>query len=584
MADANTETNNSGADGFEAYDARPWLKYYPEGSNADLGDLGYSSFADIVRQASAAHADKPAFTTCLPTGTTGTLTFAQVDRMSDEFAAYLRQEIGLSKGDRVAIQSPNCLAYPIFLFGAAKAGCVIVNINPLYTVPEIDHALNDSGARLLVMIDMFADKLPQVVPKSKVEHVLVHSVADFFPAARKFLVKTVQKLKKMVPKNTQPSLPFTRALQLGAAQMDKGNAVSAEEVGLDDLLALQYTGGTTGRSKGAMLTHRNLVANVAQSYNNLERYLPDNRTAMTALPMYHIFAMGVSGIFYSVGGHNVLIPSPRPVANLKPAFEKFDITFFSGVNTLFAGLLAEDWFRENPPKNLGITIGGGTAVQVPVAERWEKVVGYPVLQAYGLTETSPGVTTNPIENNRLGSIGVPYASTCIRIVDEDGKAVPVGEPGELIVKGPQVMKGYWERPDATAEAMTDGWFHTGDVARMDEDGFLYIVDRKKDMVNVSGFNVYPNEVEEVIAQHPGVASAGVIGVPDEASGEAVRAYVVKSDEALTEEAIREHCKQYLTNYKVPKQIVFRKELPMTPVGKVLRKDLRAEAEKETGKA
>ncbi|MCC5860009.1 MAG: AMP-binding protein, partial [Ectothiorhodospiraceae bacterium] len=391
-----------------------------------------------------------------------------------------------------------------------------------------------------------------------------------------------QKLKKMVPKCEVPAEPFTRALQLGEKRLSGGADIQALEPALDDLLALQYTGGTTGRSKGAMLTHRNLVANVAQSYNNLQKYLPDNRTAMTALPMYHIFAMGVSGIFYSVGGHNVLIPSPRPVSNLKPAFEKYDITFFSGVNTLFAGLLNEEWFRQNPPRNLAITIGGGTAVQVPVAERWQQVVGHPILQAYGLTETSPGLTANPLENNRPGSIGIPYASTLIRIVDDEGKPVPVGEPGELIVKGPQVMKGYWNRPEATEEALKDGWFYTGDIARMDEDGYLYIVDRKKDMVIVSGFNVYPNEVEEVIARHPGVASAGVVGVPDEQTGEAVRAYVVRSDASLTEEDIREHCKQYLTNYKVPKQIVFREELPMSPVGKVLRKDLRAQAAKETG--
>ncbi len=573
--------NSNGQTGFEPYDERPWLVHYDEGREADLSELPYKSFGEMVRKASREFADKPAFTTCLPTGTTGTLTFAEIDKLSDQFAAYLRHELKLEKGDRVAIQSPNCLAYPIFLFGAAKAGCVIVNINPLYTVPEIDHTLQDSGARLLVMIDMFADKLKSVVPKSKVEKVLLTSVADFFPPLRKLLVKTVQKLKKMVPKCEVPAESFTSALQQGAKHLGKGVEFDVE---LDDLFALQYTGGTTGRSKGAMLTHRNMVANGEQSYQGIKDHLPKENTALTALPMYHIFALGVSGVFYRVGGHNVLIPSPRPPVNLKPAFEKYDITFFSGVNTLFAGLLNEEWFRNNPPKNLSITIGGGTAVQVPVAERWEKVVGYPILQAYGLTETSPGVTANPRHANRLGSIGIPNPSTYIRIVDDDGNPTPLGEPGELLVKGPQVMKGYWNRPDATEEAMTDGWFHTGDVARMDEDGYLYIVDRKKDMVIVSGFNVYPNEVEEVIAMHPGVASAGVVGVPDEKTGEAVRAYVVRNDASVTEEQIREHCKEHLTNYKVPKQIVFRDELPMTPVGKVLRKDLRAEAMKEVGES
>jgi long-chain acyl-CoA synthetase len=588
MAESTTEssTNNAQASGgFEAYDSRPWLRWYPEGSKPDLEDLmGYTSFGDMVHKASEENGDKPAFTTCLPTGTTGGLTFAEVDRLTDQFASYLRFELGLEKGDRVAIQSPNCLAYPIFLFGAAKAGCVIVNINPLYTAPEIQHALNDSRAKLLVMIDMFADKLPAVLPQSEVKTVLLTSVADFFPPARKFIVKTVQKLKKMVPKNTVPADQFTKAVERGGKLLAAGKAVDIGQVSLDDLIALQYTGGTTGRSKGAMLTHRNLVSNIAQSYTNLKKYLPDNRTAMTALPMYHIFALGVSGIFYSVGGHNVLIPSPRPPSNLKPAFEKFDITFFSGVNTLFAGLLNEEWFRSNPPKNCSIVVGGGTAVQIAVAERWKEVTGHSILQAYGLTETSPGVTTNPIENNKLGSIGVPYASTYCRIVDDEGNAVPVGEPGELIVKGPQVMRGYWERPEATAEAMKDGWFYTGDVAKMDEEGFFYIVDRKKDMVIVSGFNVYPNEVEDVIAKHPGVLSVGVIGVPDEATGEAVRAYVVKRDPALTEKDLMDHCRQFMTNYKLPKQIVFRDEIPMTPVGKVLRKDLRAEALKELGKA
>ncbi len=582
MSDETPPNEQTGQGSFEAYDARPWLQHYGD-RKKDLDEPKFRNFGDIVRQSSREYAGQPAFTTCLPTGTTGTLTFAEVDRLSDQFAAYLRHELKLEKGDRVAIQSPNCLAYPIFLFGAAKAGCVIVNINPLYTVPEIDHALNDSGAKLLLMIDMFADKLPQVVPKSQVQKVLITSVADFFPPLRKLLVKTVQKLKKMVPKCTVPADQFTSVLEQGRKQMDAGK--SAEfEVALDDLIALQYTGGTTGRSKGAMLTHHNLVANNDQSYEGLKPYLSETNTALTALPMYHIFALGVSGVFYRVGGHNVLIPSPRPVSNLKPAFDKYDITFFSGVNTLFAGLLNEEWFRENPPKNLTVTIGGGTAVQVPVAERWEKVVGYPITQAYGLTETSPGVTSNTREKNKLGSIGIPNPSTYVRIVDDDGNPMPVGKPGELIVKGPQVMKGYWNRPDATEESIRDGWFYTGDIAYMDEEGFFYIVDRKKDMVLVSGFNVYPNEVEEVIAKHPGVASVGVIGVPDDETGEAVRAYIVRSDASLTEEAVREHCKQYLTNYKVPKQVVFREEIPMSPVGKVLRKDLRAEALKEAGAA
>ncbi|HEX5515666.1 MAG TPA: AMP-binding protein, partial [Gammaproteobacteria bacterium] len=513
----------------------------------------------------------------------GTLSFAEMERLTDQFAAYLRFELGLAKGDRVAIQSPNCLAYPIFLFGAAKAGCVIVNINPLYMPSEIEHALSDSGARLLLMIDMFADKLEAVIPKSQVETVLITSVADFFPPVSKFIVKTVQRLKKMVPKVPVPAKPFTEALKIGARHLDGGRTIPITEVELDDLLALQYTGGTTGRPKGAMLTHRNLVANIAQSHNNLQNNLQDNRTTLTPLPMYHIFALGVSGVIYSIGGHNVLIPSPRPITNLKPAFEKYNISFMPGVNTLFVALLNEEWFRANPPREMS-AVGGGAAVQDAVAARWKEVVGTRIYQGYGLTETSPVVTSTPLDSpEKIGSIGVPMADTYVRIVDEDGKPVPVGESGELIIKGPQVMKGYWQRPDATAEVLRDGWFYTGDIARMDEDGFFYIVDRKTDMVLVSGFNVYPAEVEEAIMQHPGVLEVGVIGVPDEATAEAVRAYVVKRDPTLTEEALREHCRKYLTAYKVPKQILFREELPKTPVGKVLRKDLRAEALRELGR-
>lgn len=583
MADNIVDTPTAGAatpepqTGFEAYDSRPWLKYYTGQSKPDLGRLQYSNLGELVSKASSQYAEQPAFTTILPTGTSGTLTFADVERLSDQFAAYLRFELGLAKGDRVAIQSPNCLAYPIFLFGAAKAGCVIVNLNPLYTPSEIEYALKDSGARLLLMIDMFADKLESVIPKSQVETVLITSVADLFPPVSRFIVKTVQRLKKMIPKVPVPAKSFAEALKLGGKHLASGRSIPLADIGLDDLLALQYTGGTTGRPKGAMLTHSNLVANIAQSYNNLQDNLQENRTTLTPLPMYHIFALGVSGVIYSIGGHNILIPSPRPISNLKPAFEKYKISFMPGVNTLFVALLSEEWFRASPPQDLD-AVGGGAAVQDAVAIRWKEVTGRRIYQGYGLTETSPIVTSSPLDGpDKLGSIGIPTADTYVRIVDEEGNPVPVGESGELIVKGPQVMKGYWQQPDATAEVMNDGWFHTGDIARMDADGFFYIVDRKTDMVLVSGFNVYPAEVEEVIMQHSGVLEVGVIGVPDEASGEAVRAYVVKSDPAVTADDIREHCRQHLTAYKVPKQILFREELPKTPVGKVLRKDLRAEA-------
>ena len=564
-----------------AYDARPWLKHYPAGSKTDLGAPEYGSFGELVVKSSREHGDAPAFTTCLPTGTTGTLSFAEVDRLTDRFAAYLRFELGLAKGDRIAIQSPNCLAYPVFLFGAAKAGCVIVNINPLYTAPEIEFALVDSDAKLLLIIDMFADKLTQVLPKTQVRTVLVNSIAEFFPPLRKFIIRLVQRRRKMIPPCKVPAQPFAAALVLGARQLAQGRSVAELDVGLDDVLALQYTGGTTGRPKGAMLTHRNLVSNVLQSTNNLQRNLAVNRTTLTPLPMYHIFAMGVSGVIYRIGGNNILIPSPRPISNLKAAFEKYPIAFMTGVNTLFVALLNEDWFQRNPPTTLKTAVGGGAAVQDAVALRWKEVVGHRILQGYGLTETSPAVTTNPLDGpDKLGSIGIPSAGTFVRIVDDEGRAVPVGAQGELVVKGPQVMHGYWQRPEETAAALRNGWLHTGDIARMDDDGFFYIVDRKTDMVLVSGFNVYPDEVEDVLAKHPGVLESGVIGVPDGQNGEAVRAYVVRKDPSLTEAALRDHCRQNLAAYKIPRQILFRGELPKTPIGKILRKDLRAEALRE----
>lgn len=551
---------------FEPYDARPWIRYYSPGIDPDLGPLRYGSIGELVRSASRGHADKPAFTLCMPDGACTALTFTQIDLLSDWVAAYLRHELQLAKGDRVAIQCPNSLTYPVFSFGAAKAGCVIVNLNPLYTVAETEFALADSAAKLLLIDEPLGGKLDPMLPRTAVKTVLTTALGEDLFATVPYLAGGNR-------------LPLVAALQLGKRHLEAGRSVDFDTAP-DDLLALQYTGGTTGRSKGAMLTHGNLAANIAQGLTNLEPYLPASRTTLTALPMYHIFAMGMSARFYSLGGHNVIVPSARPAANLRPAFEQFDITHFSGVNTLFASLLAEDWFRANPPRQLRVVVGGGAPVQNAVAQRWEELVGTPILQAYGLTEASPGVTANPVERPKRGSIGVPYPGTWVRIVDDLGSPVAPGQPGEMIVKGPQVMKGYWGQPEATGQAMWNGWLHTGDIALMDDEGYFYIVDRKKDLILVSGFNVYPKEVEEVIAQHPAVAGVAVVGVPDDATGEAVRAYVVTTDPALTEEDVREHCRQFLTNYKVPKRVVFRDELPMSTVGKVLRKELRTEALRE----
>ncbi|NLO80780.1 MAG: AMP-binding protein [Xanthomonadaceae bacterium] len=569
----------------EFYDSRPWKDEYGPGISPELVPLPYKNLGELVRQACIEYAAKTAFTICLDNGMTASLKYHKVDVLSDQFAAYLRHELKLQPEDRVAIQLPNCLSYPVAAFGIFKAGCVLVNVNPLYTADEMNHQLKDSGAKVLLIIDMFANKLGQALRGTNVEKVLLVSIAEFFPKLTGALVKTVLKLKKQIPAPTAPAETFASALAAGKRHLKAAGPVPNDR-GRDDLAVLQYTGGTTGVAKGAMLTHGNLLSNLAQSLTvagDVNR--PGEEVVLTALPLYHIFAFTYNLLsFFQIGGHNILIPSPRPVSNLKPAFEKFQITRASGVNVLFAGLLREEWFRTNPPRHLEITISGGTALHSAIAEEWQKVVGGKILEGYGLSETSPTLAVNPIKGeNRIGTIGIPMPSTEIRIVDEQGNPVPPGQPGELVARGPQVFKGYWNRPEETEAAMRDGWFHTGDIAIMDERGYLRIVDRKKDLIDVSGFNVYPNEVEDCIARIPAVAEVAVIGVPLPEGGERVRAYVVSTDPNLTEEDVIKHCRQHLTAYKVPKEVIFREELPKTPVGKVLRKDLRAEVLREIGK-
>lgn len=562
----------------QAYAERPWLSHYTDNVEKTLEPPREHNLVELFRKSEREYADRPAFTICLPRGTTGTLTYADVGRMSDQFAAYLRYELGLEQGERVALMMPNCLAYPVAAFGTVKAGCVLTSVNPLYTATEMGHQVADSGAKVLVIIDMFADKLAHGLKNTSVETVLHVSVADFMPMGRRLLVKTLLKALRKVPSVPGSARYISSALQQGARHLAEGKKLP-EDATLDNLAYLQYTGGTTGRSKGAMLTHGNLVWNLNQSENNV-RGLADVPldTLLTALPMYHIFAFGVAGFFYKRGAHNVLIPSPRPIDNLKKAFEQFDVNFFPGVNTLFVELLNADWFVQDPPKNLHVTLSGGTALKRAVAEKWEKVIGETIYEGYGLSETSPGLTSNPAEV-RLGSIGIPMANTELRIVDDNGNSVPQGETGEIVARGPQVMKGYWNRPEETDKALRNGWFYTGDIGYMDKDGFFFIVDRKKDMVLVSGFNVYPNEIEDVLAKHPDVVDVGVVGVPDEKTGEAVFAFVVPRSEQVTEQALRDYCRQELTAYKVPRHIEFTQELPKTPVGKVLRKDLRTSAER-----
>jgi len=560
---------------------RPWIQHYVQGTRPEIPPIQYKHLPDMFRHVATRYATRTAFTQCMPNGMDASLSYAENDRLSDAFAAYLRETLKLAPGDRVAVQLPNCLAYPIAAFGILKAGCVLVNTNPLYTASEMAHQFADSGARVLVILDMFADRLPAVLPRTKIETVVLASIVERFSPLRAMLVKTVLKyVKKQVPKATVPHTAFAAALKQGEAALSAAKLPGyVAGVELDEVAALQYTGGTTGVSKGAMLTHRNLLANTMQLEEVSQHFLrTGEETVLTALPFYHIFAFTVNLLlFYSAGAHDVMVPSPRPVSNLKTAWAKYPISWFTGVNTLFNGLLNEPWFRESPPRNLVSSLAGGMALHSSVAARWKEVTGTPVVEGYGLTETSPVVTFNPIGGMvKDGTIGIPLPSTEVMLADDAGNAVGVDQPGELLVRGPQVMPGYWQRPDETAKVLgAHGWLHTGDVAAMDDDGYVRIVDRKKDMVLVSGFNVYPNEVEGVIALLEGVAEVGVIGVPDERTGEAVKAVIVKKDAALTAEDVIRHCREHLTSYKIPKQVEFRDELPKTNVGKILRKDLRA---------
>jgi long-chain acyl-CoA synthetase len=561
---------------------RPWVPHYSPGSQAEMGTIAYKHLPDMVRQQSAKNAQKTAFTQVMQNGFAGTRTYEQVDQLSDEFAAYLRGTLALDAGDRVAIQMPNSLAYPVVLFGVLKAGCVAVSTNPLYTPPEMIHQFNDSGARVLVISDMFADRLPAVLPKTRVENVVTVRITEWFSTVQALLIRAKLKYSlKQLPAITVPHTPLQDALKAGRERIAAGVDVKGylDGVSLDSLAALQYTGGTTGVSKGAMLSHRNLLANVTQMIAMNTALLKEGQESiMTALPLYHIFAFTVNLLlFYQIGGHNVLIPNPRPPKNMQKAFEKYPVTWFSGVNTLFNALANEEWFQQNPPKSLKLSVAGGMALHGAVARRWKEVVGTPVIEGYGLTEASPVVSFNPVDRVKDGTIGIPFPSTDVRLVDENGADVGVDQPGELVCKGPQVMMGYWQRPDETAKVLRDGWLYTGDVAQMDGEGYFKIVDRKKDMILVSGFNVYPNEVEDCIANHPGVREVAVIGVPDEHSGEAVRAFVIKKDPGLTEESVIKHCRESLAGYKVPRSVEFRDDLPKSPIGKIIRRELRTPA-------
>ena len=569
---------------------RPWhAAARAAGIRADLPPQTHNSIAALVHERcthfAAEDPKQKAFTCVMPNGMNGSFNFAEVDALSDAFACYLRKDLGLQAGDRVAVQLPNSLGYPVVAFGVFKAGCVLVNTNPLYTTSEMVHQFNDAGARVLVIVDMFADKLPEVMANTQLEHVVVASVAEFFPIVPRGIIRAVQKVwSQVLPRITVPHTRLKTALAKGKASGATTPAATFwHSAKPSDLAVLQYTGGTTGVSKAAMLTHSNILNNVQQMLAMGGTLMKQgDECVLTALPLYHIFAFTANLLgFVALGGRNILVPSPRPVQNLQRAIENYPITWMTGVNTLYNGLLNEEWFVAYPPKHLKASIAGGTALHDAVAQRWRAVTQTPIAEGYGLTETSPVVSFNPLVGDvRLGSIGLPTPGTDMRLVKDDGQDAAVGEPGEIWVKGPQVMRGYWNNDGETATVMNDGWFATGDIGVMSPDGFFKIVDRKKDMVLVSGFNVYPNEVEAVIAQLEAVLEVAVIGVPDSSSGEAVRAYIVANPEveqAPDIPAMLAHCKQQLTSYKVPKHIEVCDELPKSPVGKVLRKDLKAQA-------
>ncbi len=550
---------------------RPWFKSYPENMPHEIDLDEYRSIISVFDTAAGKFKAKPAFSNLGKT-----LTYAEIDTLSRQFAAYLLGELKLKKGDRVAIMMPNCLQYPIAIFGILRAGLTVVNVNPMYTPRELKHQLIDSGASALLVIDNFGSTVQEVAAETPLKQVITTGLGDLLGFPKGPLINFVLKyVKKMVPDYDLPgSVRFKDALTLGAM-----HTLPDVEIDSDDIAFLQYTGGTTGVAKGAMLTHRNLVANMQQASAWIGMSAVDGKELIvTALPLYHIFALTANClVFVKFGAENLLITNPRDMPGFVKELAKTPFTAITGVNTLFNGLLNTPGFDQIDFSNLKMTLGGGMAVQRAVAERWKKITGVTLVEAYGLTETSPAACINPTNlPDYNGAIGLPIPSTDVCLKDDDGNTMAVlGEVGELCIKGPQVMKGYWQRPEETANVIDkEGWLHTGDLAKMDENGFFYIVDRKKDMILVSGFNVYPNEVEDVIAGLEGVLEVAAIGVPDDKSGEAVKVFIVKKDPALTAEQVKAYCRENLTGYKQPRFVEFRTDLPKTNVGKILRKELR----------
>ena len=552
-----------------------WLKSYPDSVPHEIDCTQYRSVTHLLEESFQKYADRNAFV-CMDKF----LTYRELDKLSQHMGAWLQSK-GLSPGARVAIMLPNVLQYPVAMAAILRAGYTVVNVNPLYTPRELEHQLNDSGSEAIIVLENFATTVEQVLPRTQVKHVIVATMGDLLGGLKGTIVNfVVRKIKKMVPAFSLPgAIGFNKMLAEGARL-----TLKPVQQGHDDIVFLQYTGGTTGVSKGAMLLHRNVIANVLQNEAWMAPVMTKEMRATSmgfvcALPLYHIYSLTVSALMgMRLGGLNVLVPNPRDIPGFVKELAKYKIVVFPAVNTLYNALLNNDDFAKLDFSSYKVCNGGGMALQRNVAERWLKVTGCPLIEGYGMSETSPVVTGNRVDITEFtGTIGMPIPSTDVSIIDDDGVEVPLGQPGEIAVKGPQVMAGYWQRPDETAKSMTaDGYFKTGDVGIMDERGYVKIVDRKKDMIIVSGFNVYPNEVEEVVASCPGVLECACIGVPDGNSGEAVKVFVVRKDPNLTVEQIREHCKHELTAYKKPKYIEFRDELPKTNVGKILRRQLRDE--------
>jgi long-chain acyl-CoA synthetase len=547
-----------------------WRSQYEPGVPHEIDTQVFQNLPQLLEESFQKFANKPAFH-CMGT----TLTYKQIDRLSLQFASYLQNDLGLKAGDRVALMMPNILQYPVALFGVLRAGMIAVNVNPLYTSRELEHQLNDSGSKAIVIFENSCSVLQGIVSKTPVKHVLTTQIGDYLKFPKNLIVNLViKKVKKMVPTwNIPGSVPFHQAVLAGNAKTFK-----KPQLTLDDIAFLQYTGGTTGVSKGAILTHGNICANLLQAKSWISTLVePGQEILITPLPLYHIFSLTANCFCFStLGALNVLITNPRDMPGFIKELKKWKFTAITGVNTLYNGLLNQPDFKTVDFSTLKVALGGGMAVQRAVAEKWKEVTKTPLIEAYGLTETSPAACINPMNlKDYNGFIGLPIPSTDMCIMDDDGKELGIGEIGEICIRGPQVMKGYWQRDDETAKVMTkEGYFRTGDIGVVNEQGYFKIVDRKKDMILVSGFNVYPNEVEDVVVTHPKVFEVAAIGVPDDKSGEAVKIFVVKKDESLTEEELKSFCKEQLTGYKVPKFYEFRAELPKSNVGKILRKELR----------